>query len=67
MADKEKTPQSQANPAESAPAASSPNVLPLFIAIIILVPAICYGMVEFIFMPRLLKAAGAIAEAKASS
>lgn len=67
MAEKEKAPPAQAPAAEGAPAPAASNTLPLFIAIIILVPAICYGMVEFLFMPRLLKAAGAVAEAKAAN
>ena len=64
MAEKEK-PAPPAGDAPAPPAAKSQ--LPIFIAVLVLVPVICYAMVEFLFMPRLLQAAGVVAEAKAAA
>lgn len=61
MAESEAPAAAEAQPA----AAKGANPLIPIILVVVLVPAICYAMVEFIFMPRLLKAAGAVAEANA--
>jgi flagellar FliL protein len=56
-------PESSA-PAEAPPPAKGGNPLIPLIAVLILVPVICYALVEFVFMPRLLAAAGQVAESQ---
>lgn len=51
-------------PAEAPPPAKGGNPLIPVIAVLVLVPVICYALVEFVFMPRLLAAAGQVAEAQ---
>ena len=60
MADKDKPEQAEGDQAR-APAgkAGSPSLLPIMLGMLIGVPLICYLMIEFLVMPKLVAAVGA--------
>ena len=48
-------------PAEAPPPPKASNPIIPMVIVLVLVPVICYALVEFFFMPRLLAAAGQVA------